>query len=438
MPTVDLPTMRQFEDTTATKRVFALKKRIRAVSGGTSSSKTISILVWCIDYAQSHRYKTIDVVSESYPHLEMGAMEDFKNIMKAQGYWNDNRWHDTKHIYTFETGSKIHFFSVDTYGKAHGPRRDVLFINECNNMAYNIVDQLITRTREIVWLDWNPSVEFWFYTEMLPHRDDIDFIGDGGNYRPLTYLDNEALDPITIAEIESHRHNKSWWRVYGQGLLGNVEGKIYTNWRKIREIPDSAKFMRFWVDFGYSNDPASIGAIYKWNDSFILDELAYQRKMSNEQISVPILNHEYGATGLAICDSSEPKSIDALIEYGIKALPAIKGPDSVNYGIGVVQDQKIFITTRSVKTIKEYRSYKWKTDKNNKQLDVPEQGFDHSMDGIRYAITSIIKPEKKKTKVTKTKEWVGPGRTAPAATKEELIERASEQKRKTVVHGRGR
>lgn len=416
----------EFKDTTSTRKIFRLKKRIRAVAGGTSASKTISILVWLIDYAQTNTRKTIDIVSESYPHLEGGAIQDFKDIMNAHGYWDEARWNETKHIYTFETGSRMHFFSVDTMGKAHGPRRDVLFVNEANNLEYKIVDQLITRTREIVWMDWNPSVEFWFYTEMQPHRDDIDFI-------TLTYKDNEALDAITIKEIESHKHNKMWWQVYGLGQLGDIEGKIYTGWRMLNEIPQGAKFMRFWTDFGYSNDPASIGAVYKWNNAFILDELKYQRGMSNEQLATVITNHEEGANGLDICDSSEPKSIDELIEYGVNAIPALKGPDSVNYGIGVVQDQKIYLTKRSVKTRKEYRAYQWKRDKNGKQLATPEDGFDHSMDGIRYAITSIIKPLKKKTTVTHTKNYIGPNRTAPARTNEEAIEVASERKSTTVV-----
>jgi phage terminase large subunit len=155
--------------------VFALRKRIRAVAGGTSASKTISILIWLIDYCQSHSGKTASVVSESYPHLERGAMLDFENIMKDRGYWNDDRWNQTKHTYTFETGSRLEFSSPDTYGKAHGPRRDVLFINEANDLDYRIADQLIVRTRAIVLMDWNPTTEFWFYTQMLPfRRDDID------------------------------------------------------------------------------------------------------------------------------------------------------------------------------------------------------------------------------------------------------------------------
>jgi phage terminase large subunit len=260
----------QFKTTTATRKIFSLKKRIRAVAGGTSASKTISILVWCIDYAQSVRGELISVVSESYPHLEKGAMLDFENIMKAHGYWNDERWHKTKHVYTFETGSKIEFFSADTYGKAHGPRRNILFLNECNNLSYNIVDQLIIRTNKIVWMDWNPSTEFWFYTEMYGQRDDIDFI-------TLTYLDNEAIDEVTRKEIESHKNNKAWWQVYGLGQLGEVESRIYTGWQVIDEIPHEASLERYWLDFGYSNDPTSIGAVYKYNGGFILDEIAYQK-----------------------------------------------------------------------------------------------------------------------------------------------------------------
>lgn len=416
-----------FRDTTAMKKVFSLTKRIRAVSGGTAASKSISILTWIIDYSQSSRNKKCDVVSESYPHLEMGVMEDFKTIMKSQGYWDDQRWHDTKHIYTFETGTTVRFFSVDTYGKAHGPRRDILFVNECNNLPYNIVDQLITRTREVVWLDWNPSVEFWFYTEMLPHRDDIDFIGDGGVYGstlpPLTYKDNEALleevGQLTIKEIESHKHNAMWWQVYGLGRLGNVEGKIYSGWRKMSKIPDGAKLLRYWVDFGYSHDPASIGAVYKYNDSFIVHQLCYQRGMSNEEIAA-VLNAQPEKV-LVICDSSEPKSIDDLISYGINAIGAIKGPDSVDYGIKTLQKQKIFITTSSLQTLKEYRAYQFKKDKNGKITTTPQDGFDHSMDGIRYAISSIIKPERKTTTVTATKKWSGPNRVATVRSVEQDI-----------------
>jgi phage terminase large subunit len=374
-----------FSDTTATKKVFSLRKRIRAVAGGTAASKTISILIWCIKYAQqeNHQGELITIVSESYPHLEDGAMRDFKNIMQGHGYWSDDSWNATKHEYTFPLGTIIEFVSVDTYGKAHGPRRDVLFVNECNNLPYNIVDQLITRTRKIVWLDWNPSEEFWFYTEMLPNRkDDIDFI-------TLTYKDNEALDPVTIAEIESHINNKNWWTVYGLGQLGAVEGRIYHDWAVIDEIPQEARLERRGLDFGYSDDPAAIVDVYYYNGGYIVDERLYQKGMLNKQLADFISNLESPQI-VVMADSAEPKSIDELKMYGINILPAAKGADSVRHGISYVQDKRLSVTRHSVNLLKEYRGYMWKTDKNGRILPNPEdRQSDHLLDALRYAFEGL-------------------------------------------------
>lgn len=381
----------KFKNTTATKKVFSLKKRIRAVCGGTSASKTISILIWLIDYAQSHKSKNIWVVSESMPHLKGGAIEDFKNIMQGQGYWAESRWHGTDYVYTFETGSTIKFTSVDTYGKAHGPRRDVLFLNECNNLAYNIVDQLITRTREVVWIDWNPTSEFWFYEKMLGKRDDIDFI-------TLTYKDNEALDQNTIQEIESHKDNKNWWRVYGEGKIGEVEGRIYTDWQIIKDIPFEARLEGYGLDYGYSIDPTAIVAVYYYNGGYILDEILYRKGMSNKQIADVLNSLPYG---LVVADSAEPKSNDEIKSYGVNLIPVVKGKDSIKQGIQYVQDQKISVTERSINLIKEYRNYLWKTDKNGQIINEPEGGLDHALDAVRYRLSSM-KPQRETKKSYKS------------------------------------
>ena len=381
----------KFKNTTATKKVFSLKKRIRAVCGGTSASKTISILIWLIDYAQSHKSKNIWVVSESMPHLKGGAIEDFKNIMQGQGYWVESRWHGTDYVYTFETGSTIKFTSVDTYGKAHGPRRDVLFLNECNNLAYNIVDQLITRTREVVWIDWNPTSEFWFYEKMLGKRDDIDFI-------TLTYTDNEALDQNTIPEIERHKDNKNWWRVYGEGKIGEVAGRIYTGWRIIQAIPFEALLEGYGLDYGYSIDPTAIVAVYYYNGGYILDEVLYRKGMSNKQIADVLNSLPYG---LVVADSAEPKSNDEIKSYGVNLIPVTKGKDSIKQGIQYVQDQKISVTERSINLIKEYRNYLWKTDKNGQIINEPEGGLDHALDAVRYRLSSM-KPQREAKKSYKS------------------------------------
>lgn len=375
-----------FQDVSAMKKVFALTKRIRAVAGGTSASKTISILIWLIDRSQSTK-ELSSVVSESFPHLEGGVILDFKNIMQDRGYWIEDRWLGTKHQYTFETGSVLEFKSTDDYGKAHGPRRDNLFINECNNLDFKIVDQLITRTRNVVWLDWNPSETFWFYTEMQPNRDDIDFI-------TLTYLDNEALDEVTIKEIESHKNNKEWWTVYGLGHLGQKEENIYKNWITIDEVPHEAKLVRRGLDFGYSNDPTALVAVYRYNGGYILNEEIYLKGLSNKEIADTIKNLTEN-TALIKADSAEPKSIDELKLYGLNILPAKKGQGSVNQGIQYIQAQKISVTKRSVNLLKEYRNYRWKTDKNGVVMNVPRDAFNHLADAIRYALDEESAPNEK-------------------------------------------
>ena len=320
-------------------------------------------------------------MSESFPHLSGGAMLDFENIMKDRGYWNDKRYiKSPKPTYTFETGSKIEFISVDTFGKAHGPRRDVLFVNECNNLSYNIVDQLIVRTREIIWLDWNPSTEFWFYTDMLDKRNDIDFI-------TLTYKDNEALDDVMIAEIESHRNNRNWWNVYGEGKLGMVEGRIYPEWHIIDEIPPEARLERRGLDYGYSNDPTAIIDVYKWNDAYIWDEIMYRKGLSNKDIADVINNQDIQV--LVVADSAEPKSNDELALYGVNVLPANKGQGSLNHGIQIVQKQKIFVTRRSIHLIKENRNYMWKTDTSGNFINTPEDVWNHGLDAGRYAMETL-------------------------------------------------
>ncbi len=371
-----------YKETTATEKVFDLNKRIRAVKGGTSASKTISILVWLIDYCNTlgddGKTEIVTIASESFPHLNLGAIRDFKSIMRDRGYWNNNLWNDGKHIYTFETGNIIEFMSVDTYSKAHGPRRDVLFLNECNNLPWEIVDQLIIRTRKIVWMDWNPTEEFWFHTELLAHRKDIDYI-------TLNYKDNEALDVVTVKEIESHRHNTQWWNVYGLGLDGEIVTRIYTGWEFIDEVPQEARLRVKGLDFGYTNDPTALIDLYEWNEGYIVDEIVYEKGLMNNQIAKLIGRK----TVITIGDSAEPKSIDEIAQHGVNIIGSKKGKGSISHGIDSVRSKKIYVTKRSVNVIKEYRNYIWITDKNNKVINEPRDLFNHTMDAIRYAVSFL-------------------------------------------------
>lgn len=374
-----------YSKTTATRKIASMTKRIRAVAGGTSASKTISILLYLIARAQSDKTPTLtSIVSESFPHLKRGAIRDFLNIMQEHGYFDDNLWNKTDYTYTFETGSRIEFFSADQPSKVRGPRRDRLFVNEGNNVHKEAFEQLLIRTKEFAFIDWNPVNEFYMYEEYIGKREDVEFI-------TLTYKDNEALDPAIVGEIESRRGNKNWWLVYGMGQLGEVEGKIYKDWQAIDEIPHEARLEGYGLDFGYSNDPSALVAVYYYNGGYIIDELMYQKGLTNKQIA-DIINNQPNA--LVVADSAEPKSIDEIMSYGVNITPANKGKGSVLQGIQWVQDQRISYTKRSINVQKEYRNYMWKTDKDGKILNEPEHIWSHSMDAIRYRLEALRPQER--------------------------------------------
>ena len=380
----------QYEITSATKKIHRMKKRIKAIPGGTSAGKTIGILQVLIDKAQKDESPTnSSVTSESFPHLRRGAMKDFLDIMTAQHYFVPTRWNKTESIYTFETGSKIEFFSLDQPHKVRGPRRHRLFMNEANNNPFETFEQLEVRTSDEIFLDWNPTNEFWYYEHLKDKHPDVEEL-------VLTYKDNVALDPAIVRSIESRKKRNMWWKVYGLGELGEVEGKIYKGWKTIDEVPHEARLERYGLDFGYSNDPTAIVAVYYYNGGYILDEIAFQKGLSNKQIADILSNQE---KALTVADSAEPKSIDEIKMNGVnitgvkKKSPLLGGGSEgkfVNWSIGVVQDQKISVTKRSTNVIKAYRNYLWQEDKLGKILNEPDHLWSDAMDAVRYAMCSLV------------------------------------------------
>jgi phage terminase large subunit len=383
-----------FTRTTAYNKILNLTKRIRVLQGGTSAGKTVAVLLYLITIAQTQKL-SISIVSESLPHLKRGAIRDFLNIMREHNYYKDDEWNRTNFTYQFDNGSYIEFFNADDPQKLRGARRDILFVNEANNISYNAFEQMEVRTRLFVILDYNPVAEFWVHEELIPVHDH-DFL-------ILTYKDNEALDDNIIRAIESRKHNANWWRVYGLGQVGYNEGQVFKDWKDIEFIPEEARLVRYGLDFGYTNDPSAIVAVYKWNDAFILDEVIYNTGQSNKELANHIRHHadltfcdmenqyQNVVETLTIADSAEPKSIDDMKRFGLRITGALKGPGSINYGIETVQNCDIYVTKRSLNIWKEQRNYLWKVDRDGKSLNVPEDQFNHSMDAIRYAIGDLKK-----------------------------------------------
>lgn len=364
--------------TTAINKIAKLDKRIKIIQGGTSAGKTFGIIPHLINIAAKHSNIEISVVAESIPHLRRGALKDFVKIMKWINRFDDKQFNKSLLNYQFKNGSYIEFFSADDSSKLRGARRDILYINECNNVTFESYNELAIRTKRRIYLDFNPANEFWVHTE-LKDEPDTDFL-------ILTYKDNEALDQRIVKEIEKNRDKATtssywanWWRVYGLGEIGMLEGVVFSNWKTIDTIPTEAKLIGIGLDFGYTNDPTAIIEIYNYNGQRIINELKYQTGMLNSDIA-----KELPKNVVVYADSSEPKSIDEIRRYGITIKGVTKGKDSINYGIDIMQQQNYLVTSNSTNLIKELRAYCWDQDKTGKQLNKPQGKQDHGIDALRY------------------------------------------------------
>ena len=365
--------------TTAINKILKLKKRVKIIQGGTSAGKTFGILPILIDKAAKTPRLEVSIVAESIPHLRRGALKDFLNIMKWTNRFFDSRFNKSLLRYEFANGSYIEFFSADDSSKLRGARRDVLYINECNNVDFNSYNELAIRTKASIYLDFNPANEFWVHTE-LKSEVDSDFL-------ILTYRDNEALDYRIVKEIEKNKlkaktsaYWENWWRVYGEGLVGMLEGVVFSNWKVIDKIPDEARLLGYGLDFGYSVDVSSIVEVYNYDGQRILNEICYQTGLVNSELAKK-MNSEV----IVFADSAEPKSIEEIRRTGQVIKGVTKGADSINFGIQVMQSQSYLVTSKSANLIKELRSYCWDTDrKTGAQIGKPVDYMNHAVDAVRY------------------------------------------------------
>jgi phage terminase large subunit len=370
-----------FQRTKAINKLLALKKRKKVIQGGTWAGKTFCIVSLLINKASKIPNRKITIVAETIPALKGGALSDFITIMQSTGRWVQLRYNATDRAYTFYNGSIIEFKSFDTIGKAQaaGKRTD-LFINEAPYIPFEIADALMMRTSGEIYIDFNPTAEFWAHSEIV-NQDDSDFI-------VLKYTDNEALPNSILKELmmkvekaKTSEYWKNWCKVYIDGEIGSLEGVIFSNWKQIDIIPKEAVLIGYGLDFGYTNDPTSLIEVYKWNDKRILNEVLYQTGLVNSEIAKFILN-----TSVPVfADSAEPKSIEEIKRLGIKNIKGVeKGSDSIKFGIQTMQSQEYLVTSTSRNLIRELRLYSWLKDKLGKSMNVPMDAFNHAIDAIRY------------------------------------------------------
>lgn len=359
----------------------------KVIQGGMSSSKTFSIMILLIGYAESYDNSLITVAGMSYNHLATGAMRDFKRIMRETNRWDDSCFNKSAKIYTFLNGSQLEFLSTDNM-TSRGPRRDVLFVNEANGLDYETFDQLASRTRDFVILDYNPSSKFWAHEELVEGKQK-----DRTSFVILTYNDNEALDRQEKENIESRKPKEgeepsNWWCVYGLGQIGTLEGNVYSGWEEIDKI--EGKLVRYGLDFGFSNDETAMVGIYELeNGKTGVQEILYKKGiLGSEYVSI-LQSLSIDPNVLIVADSARPEIIAEIKRAGYRIVGADKNPGSVKRGIDRVSQRQIVYNGQNFK--REYLSYAWRKKRTGEILDEPQDGMDHALDATRYAIDDLSK-----------------------------------------------
>ena len=375
-------------DALQTAKVFKIIGQARkagritiSAQGSSRSGKTYNILLWLIVYALKNAGVRISIVRATLPALKRSTLVDFRDIMQKMGIYDEGVFNKSELVYSFGNGSWIEFFSADSEQKLRGSKRDVLYVNEANELKFIQWQQLKMRTTRFAILDYNPSFtdEHWIC---------------GVNKEPKTYhfvstyRDNPFLEQTVIDEIESLQHkNRSLWQIYGLGEQAAVEGLIFTNIEVVDEMPVMAKRRYIGLDFGYTHDPTAIVEVAVFGDCLYIDEVCYRTRMLVSDIIAELRLY---AGRKAIAESADPRLIDEIYNAGINIHPVVKGSGSVMEGISKMLEYRICITSRSVNVIKEFRSYAYAQDKDGKFLNYPIDANNHAIDAVRYVVLTEV------------------------------------------------
>lgn len=356
------------------ERNWEAPTKIVVNQGGTRSGKTYSLLQLIMVLALSEQGKVFTIVRKSLPSLKMTAMRDFIEILTNAGLYSEKNHNKSEHIYRLN-GNIIEFVSLDQPQKKRGARRNYLFCNEANELTWEDFFQLLVRTTEKIYLDYNPSDDFhWIYDKLLT-RDDVTFIKS-------TYVDNPFLDRTIVSEIERLKDtDEDYWRIYGLGERGQSKATVFTF--QEGEVEEGCTFLAYGMDFGFTNDPTSLVAVYSKDHSLYIKELLYETNLTNRDISEKMKALGIDRRAEIFADSAEPKSIEELYRMGWNVKPTKKGADSINAGIDVLKRYKLNCSGHNL--VKEMRNYKWVEDKNGKLLNKPIDAFNHAIDAMRYA-----------------------------------------------------
>ena len=365
--------------------------RITILQGGTRSGKSYSAIQYLITKALENSELSISIVRKSFPSLRISALRDFKSILKGWDIWDENNWYASENSYTFDNGASIEFLSVQDSEWRKGTKRISLFIDEANELDYEDFFQLFIRTTDKTILAYNPSfpTNHWIFQQVLTHPEAKRYIS--------TYKDNPFLDDSLVSEIERlEKTSPSYWKVYGLGLEGVVEGLIFDNVEVVDIIPEESELMGYGIDFGYSNDPTALVSLWKTPEGILFDEICYEKGLLSNQIGnfIRAAYNQWDKKEV-IADSSDPRLIEEIFRQGINIKPAVKGPDSILAGIDLMKQHKIYLTKTSKNLVDEFYSYTYKKNKNEEFLNEPIDTNNHAIDACRYIATFKLSNKRK-------------------------------------------
>lgn len=362
--------------------------RIWVVQGSMSAGKTVAAIIQMIEWAIAYPGTIGTIVADSLPRLRKDAMRIFLDYCRDTNILKDSTWNATELTLSLSNSSIIEFCSIETL-VGQGAKRDFLYINEANLLTWKQFSDLEPRTRKRVILDFNPTNEFWAHKELVNNHSRSDVV-----FGKFTYKDNEALDTDSVKAIEARRGDgtSNWWRVYGLGEIGSLEGNVYEGWiAKDRSEIEKGRLVRYGLDFGFSNDETALVAVYELEDGWTgLVEEVYQKGILGSEYHQILKSHNIDPSVLIVADGARPEIIAEIKRAGFRCIAADKSAGSVKRGIDRVQQRKIVYCGKNLE--REFLTYPWRIKKSTGEtLDEPEDGDDHLMDAIRYAIDDLGK-----------------------------------------------
>ena len=351
--------------------------KIVALQGSSRAGKTYNALIWIIfSYCYRNTGKVISICRKTLPSLKASVLRDFLEILKNNDLYSEIYHNKTSNEYWLN-GNLIEFFSLDMGSRVRGRKRDMLFINEANEIDYEAWNQLLFRTDGDIIIDYNPHDQFhWIYDKVLERPDCALHI--------TTFMDNPFIsDNLKQELLRLKDTDPDYWRVYGLGLRGQNRSLVF-KFHIVDEIPPSAKLISYGLDFGFAHDPSSLCATYIEGDNMYSKELLYEYGLTNQDLAKRFLELGLDRRDEIYADSSEPKSIEEIHRMGWN----IKGKKKyeINYGIDLIRRYKLHVTKESTNAIKELENYKYIEDKDNNPTNKPEDKFNHFCDSLRYSV----------------------------------------------------